>query len=204
MILCIITLVNTQTYTEAASQWNNMPSNQCLVQKSTKVIVFELACLFCCWVRNNSPKSNIDSKECMSNTDTPAHSTKMEKNRRYKKYSIFLPVVYYRHAFLLPMAEERGLLRGGFNIPLRWRHNGHVGVSNHQPHHCLLNDLVGRRLKKTSKLCVTGLCVGNSLLTGEFPAQMASNAKRLSFDDVIMPYVLSPDLTKSRSREVCV
>ena len=31
--------------------------------------------------------------------------------------------------------------------------------------------------KKTSKLCVTGLCAGNSPGTGEFPAQMASNAE---------------------------
>ena len=34
--------------------------------------------------------------------------------------------------------------------------------------------------KKTSKLCVTGLCVGNSPGTGEFPAQMASNAENVS------------------------
>ena len=37
--------------------------------------------------------------------------------------------------------------------------------------------LFRRRSKKTSKLCVTGLCVGNSPVTGEFPAQMASNAE---------------------------
>ena len=43
-----------------------------------------------------------------------------------------------------------------------------------------------RRSKKTSKLRVTGLCVGNSPVTGEFPAQMASNAENASFDDVIM------------------
>ena len=43
---------------------------------------------------------------------------------------------------------------------LQWRHNGHDGVSNHQPHHCLLNRLFGCRSKKTSELCVTGLCVG--------------------------------------------
>ena len=36
------------------------------------------------------------------------------------------------------------------------------------------------RSKKTSKLRVTGLCVGNSLLTGEFPAQRASNAENVS------------------------
>ena len=36
------------------------------------------------------------------------------------------------------------------------------------------------RSKKTSKLCVTGLCEGNSPGTGEFPAQMASNAENVS------------------------
>ena len=63
---------------------------------------------------------------------------------------------------------------------LRWRHNGCDSVSNHQPHHCLLNRLSRRRSKKTSKLRVTGLCVGNSPGTGEFSAQMASNAKNAS------------------------
>ena len=43
---------------------------------------------------------------------------------------------------------------------LQWRHNGCDGVSNHQPHDCLLNRLFGRRSKKTSKLRVTVLCVG--------------------------------------------
>ena len=63
---------------------------------------------------------------------------------------------------------------------LPWRHNGHDGVSNHQHHDCLLNRLFARRSKKTSKLRVTGLCVGNSLVTDEFPAQMASNAENVS------------------------
>ena len=34
--------------------------------------------------------------------------------------------------------------------------------------------------KKTIKLCVTGLCVGNSPGTGEFPAQMASDTENVS------------------------
>ena len=62
----------------------------------------------------------------------------------------------------------------------RRRHNGHDGVSNHQPHHCLLNRLFGCRSKKTSTLRVTGLCAGNSPGAGEFPAQMASNAENVS------------------------
>ena len=44
---------------------------------------------------------------------------------------------------------------------------------------CLLNRLFGRRSKKTSKLRVTGLCEGNSLVTGEFHAQRASNAENV-------------------------
>ena len=65
------------------------------------------------------------------------------------------------------------------------------GVSNHQPHHCLLNRLFRRRSKKTSKLHVTGLCVENSPVTGEFPAQMVSNAENVSIDNAIM--VTHPD-----------
>ena len=61
-------------------------------------------------------------------------------------------------------------------MTLHWRHNDRVGVSNRQPHGCLLNRLFRRRSKKTSKLRVTGLCPGNSPMTGEFPAQMACNA----------------------------
>ena len=65
-------------------------------------------------------------------------------------------------------------------LPLRWRHNARDGVPNHQPHDCLLNCLFRRRSNKTSKLCVTSLCAGNSPGTGEFPAQMASNAENVS------------------------
>ena len=63
---------------------------------------------------------------------------------------------------------------------LHWRHNGRDGVSNHQPHHCLLNCLFRYRSQKTLKLCVTGLWAENSPQTGEFPAQMASNAENVS------------------------
>ena len=62
---------------------------------------------------------------------------------------------------------------------LQWHHNGRDCISNHQPRDCLLNRLFRRRSKKTSKLRVTGLCAGNSPGTGEFPAQMASNAENV-------------------------
>ena len=65
-------------------------------------------------------------------------------------------------------------------IALLWGRNGPGSVSNHQPHDCLLNRLFRRRSKKTSKLRVTDLCAGKSPGTGEFPAQMASNAENVS------------------------
>ena len=66
------------------------------------------------------------------------------------------------------------------NLALQWRHNGRDSVSNHQPQNCLLNNFFRRRSKKTPKLRVTGLCLGNSPGTGEFNAQMASNAEHVS------------------------
>ena len=63
---------------------------------------------------------------------------------------------------------------------LQWRHNGLDSVSNHQPLDCSLNCLFRLRSKKTSKLHITGLCEGNSSVTGEFPSQKASNAEKVS------------------------
>ena len=63
-------------------------------------------------------------------------------------------------------------------LTLQWRHKWQRDfVSNH---HCLLNRLFRRKSKKTSRLRVTGLCVGNSPVTGEFPTQRASNAENVS------------------------
>ena len=63
---------------------------------------------------------------------------------------------------------------------LLWRRNGRDCVSNHQPHDCLLSRLFRHISKKISKLRVTGLSAGNSPVTDEFPAQMASNAENVS------------------------
>ena len=97
------------------------------------------------------------------------HWKRWERDRWQNLFSAFKQVVY-----------ERGYRAVISFIPLQWRHNGRYGVSNHQPHDCLLKRLFRRRTKKTSKLRVTGLCAGNSPLTGEFPAQMASNAENVS------------------------
>ena len=72
----------------------------------------------------------------------------------------------------------------GSTSSLQWRHNERDGVSNHQPHDCLLNGLF-RRIQKTSKLRVTGLCEGNSPVTSESPYKGAVTRKMFPFDDVI-------------------
>ena len=63
---------------------------------------------------------------------------------------------------------------------LQWCHNERDGVSNHQPHDCLLKRLFMRRSKKPSKLRVTVFCEGISPVTGEFPAKRTSNAENVT------------------------
>ena len=51
-------------------------------------------------------------------------------------------------------------------LPLQWRHNGHDGISNHQPHKCLLNRLFPAQIKENIKApCHWPLC---GELTGDW------------------------------------
>ena len=69
---------------------------------------------------------------------------------------------------------------------LQWRQNGRDSVSNHQPRECLLSRLIRHISKKTSKLRVTGLCVGNSPGPMNSPHEGPVARKMFPFDDVIM------------------
>ena len=82
--------------------------------------------------------------------------------------------------------RSNGFMIHVVDLTLRWRHNGGDGVSNHQPHHCLLKRLFRRRSKKTSKLRVTGLCAGNSPGPVNSPHKWPVTWKMSPFDDVIM------------------
>ena len=73
-----------------------------------------------------------------------------------------------------------------FIYTLQWRHSGLNGVSNHQPHDCLLNRLFGHRSRKTLKLRVTGLCQGNSPGPVNSPHKWPVTRKMFPFDDLIM------------------
>ena len=87
-----------------------------------------------------------------------------------------------------------------FYFTLQLHHNGRSGVSNDQPHDCLLNRLFRRRSKKTSNLCFTGLCEGDSPVTGEFPTLMASNAENISI--WLRHHHIRPCRRNSKSMEI--
>ena len=89
--------------------------------------------------------------------------------------------IFYVNYDLFPWSWWRGA--GDLR---RHRRHKHYGVPNHQPHGCLLNRLFRRRSKKTSKLRVTGLCVGNSLGPVNSPHKGAVTRRMFPFDDVIM------------------
>ena len=78
------------------------------------------------------------------------------------------------------------LLQKVGTTPLQWRHNDHDSVSNYQPHGCLLNCLFRRKSEKTSKLRVTGLCVGNSPGPVNSPHKGPVTWKMFPFDDFIL------------------
>ena len=81
------------------------------------------------------------------------------------------------------------------NITLQWRHNERNGVSNHQPHDCLLNRLFGCRSKKTSKFRVTGLC---DRWPVNSPHKRPVTRKIFPFDDAIMKcWLISITMVKS-------
>ena len=98
--------------------------------------------------------------------------------RPWRSRSIPMPWLLVSRLLTSPGHQQPCI--ASLSFTLGWRHNGRDSVSNHQPHDCLLNCLFGRGSKKTSKLRVTGLCVGNSPVTGEYPAQMASDAESVS------------------------
>ena len=103
------------------------------------------------------------------------------------------------HAECLLSLEGWIRLKRLISVSFPWCHNERDGTSNHQPLHCLLNCWFRHRCKKTSKLRVTGFSAGNSPVTGEFPAQKASNAENVS----IMSYAPIGDITVASHHIMC-
>ena len=102
----------------------------------------------------------------------------------------FITIYYWINPSIVELGACKCLLEAIVDlqkkISLQWHHNDHDGVSNHQPHGCLLNRLFGRRSTKPSKLRVTGLCAGNSPGPVNSPHKGPVTRKMFPFDDVIM------------------
>ena len=108
---------------------------------------------------------------------------------RYEPDQSFMDLMRKKHMlkndwFALALCNMQQIVENC--ISLHWHHNDHDGVSNHQPDGCLLNRLFRRRSEKTSKLRVTGLCVGNSPGPVNSPHNGPVTRKMFPFDDVIM------------------
>ena len=68
----------------------------------------------------------------------------------------------------------------------QWRHNGCDGVSNHKPHHCLLNRVFRSRAKKRQSSASLAFVRGIHRWPVNSPHKLSLTRKMLSFDDVIM------------------
>ena len=72
-------------------------------------------------------------------------------------------------------------------IPLQWRHNGHDGVSNHQPHDYLLNRLFGRRAKKHQSSAALAFVRGIHRWPVNSPHKWPVTRKMFPFDVQLAP-----------------
>ena len=70
--------------------------------------------------------------------------------------------------------------------PLQWRHNGRDGVSNHQPHHCLLNRLSGTAHRKHQSSASLAFVRGIHRWPVNSQHKWPVTRKMFPFDDVIM------------------
>ena len=138
------------------------------------------------WTQNPGTESLAASEHSLSHRTARTQKHTKTHTVKYQKCALSTAVVpllqcWSKVKICLQWTQvSRVLLVVNRLVSLRWRHNERDGVSNHQPHGCLLKRLFRRRSKRTSKLLVTGLCEGNSPVAGEFPTQRASNAENVS------------------------
>ena len=126
--------------------------------------VYDFVCKVNVWDTNLAQATSPISD---SRTDVPEKTFLSYKCTQTRKHSLLILKTYK-----LPNNQlQNGMIwlcRVVFNIKLSllWRHNGRDGISD-QPHDCLVNRLLKRRSKKTSKLRFTGLRAVNSRKKGQ-------------------------------------
>ena len=91
------------------------------------------------------------------------------------------PILFWSESVISLWEEGRG-----GTVALQWRNNGRDCVSNHQPHHCLLNRLFGRRSKKTAKLPSLAFIWGIHRWPVKSAHKWPVTRKMFPFDDVFL------------------
>ena len=81
---------------------------------------------------------------------------------------------------------------------LQWRHNGHDGVSNHQPYQCLRNRLFGADQRKHQSSASLAFVRGIHRRPVNSPHKWPVTRKMLPFHDVIMFSILLVDNAHAR------
>ena len=107
--------------------------------------------------------------------------------------------LYVKHNYILPQFSPTpylvevnnteyspGDLLSSECTTLQWRHNGHDGVWNDQPHHRLLNRLFRRTLKKHQSSASLAFVRGIHRSPVNSPHKWPVTRKVFAFDDVIM------------------
>ena len=88
-------------------------------------------------------------------------------------------------------------------ISWQWRHNGRDGVSNHQPHDCLLNRLFRRRSRKTSNSAPLAFVREIHLWLVNSPHKWTITRKMFPFDDFILLWCRHALSLWLRGRSLC-
>ena len=115
----------------------------------------------------------------LDNTTPWRHMVSLDHRKLHS--CLLAPVDLCKHSIKRKIISNRkNTSRCSWLNPFQWRHNERDGVSDNQRLECLFDRLFRRISKKTSKLCCTGLCEGNSPVIGEFLSQRASNAENVS------------------------
>ena len=116
----------------------------------------------CCWSSLSNASKEISTSSC----------------------SVVFNVVWYRSNS--PLHDSDLLHPGNQTITLHWRHNDKRWRLKSPASRLFTQSFIQAQIKETSKLRVTGLCVGNSPGPVNSPHKGPVTRKIFPFDDVIM------------------
>ena len=103
------------------------------------------------------------------------------------KLNWLLYVFYMSRYLCIPFTKMHTQVRCASSLfVLQWRHNGSNGVSNHQPHDCLLNRLFSNRWKKHRSSSSLASVRGIHRWPVISPHKGPVTRKMFQFDDIIM------------------